>query len=64
MSDSYLLDKYNKNKIINEYYEDILGKKLKLRKININKMLWNKRMGILKDKNNQINFTEKRYRFK
>jgi hypothetical protein len=64
MSDSYLLDKYNKNKIINEYYEDILGKKLKLRKININKILWNKRMGILKDNNNQNNFAEKRYRFK
>jgi hypothetical protein len=58
------LDKYNKNKIINEYYEDILGKKLKLRKININKILWNKRMGILKDNNNQNNFAEKRYRFK
>ena len=59
MSDCYLLDKYNKTTNINEYYKDILEYKLNLRIININKVLWIKRMAIIKENNYHINCGEK-----
>lgn len=59
MSDRYLLYNYNKTKIINDYKEEFFENKLKLRKINLNKILWNKRIGLINDIKYQIKCGQK-----